>query len=50
MIVPQTMNIPLAVFHNSSTICQAIKLLEDLRDTRQVHTEIHLELTIFNFV
>ena len=39
MIVSQTMNTPLAGFHSSSIICQAIKLpMEDLRDTLQAHT------------
>lgn len=38
MIVPRTMNTPPAEFHNSSVICQAIKLfMEDLWGTLQVH-------------
>lgn len=48
MIVPQTVNTPLAGFHSSSIICQATKLLmEDLRDTRHMNTEIYLEQTGF---
>lgn len=49
MTVPQSMN-TLAGFHSSSIICHAIKLLmEDLRDTRQVHPQIHLELIVLFF-
>lgn len=53
MIVPQTMNTPLAGFHSSSVICQATKLpMEDLRDMFQVHTTNtkNLELNSFHSV
>lgn len=51
MIVPQTMNTPLAGFHSSSIICQAIKLpMEDLRDTLQVLITNTFGLTASYFV